>query len=324
MSNFYRISVIVPVYNSSAFLPKCVDSVLAQTVSDFELILIDDGSADRSGEVCDAYARQDNRVKVIHQRNKGQSAARNAGIELSSGEYFAFVDSDDYLLPDYLEYLLSLLESDASLSFSACNWFIVRNGKPKAAFAASAPSTFNRVSAFQSVLYHGKVDVSPWGKLFKRELFDKIRFPEGRIYEDTYVFGKILNASDSIIVGNEAKYFYVQHTCSTVNGSFSPTRLTYVDAVEALVEEAQKTNDNLEMACLRRITHAYLSVLRYMESCPNEYIASRNDLREKVLLNAEFILSDKNAPQRDKIAIYALKLGFSPFFFIWKFYNTLR
>lgn len=318
------ISVIVPVYNSADYLPQCVDALLQQSFPEFELILVDDGSTDFSGAACDGYAAADSRVKVIHQENQGQSAARNRGIDESSGQYLAFVDSDDYVTEDYLRYLLELLKENANCSFSACNWFVVRKGKPKLAFQADSPTHFSREEAFHSVLYHGAVDVSSWGKLFRKELFSDICFPEGRIYEDTWVFGEILNASENIVVGNEAKYYYVQHDASTVNGGFSPKRLTYIDAVEKLTREAKKCSGSLNQACTRRMTHAYLSVLRYMENCPSEYINERNELRKKILFNSKIVLSDRNTPRRDKIAILSLKPGLRFFFILWRIYNKKR
>lgn len=324
MGKSLPVSVIVPVYNAGGFLKKCIDSILAQTFRDFELILIDDGSTDDSSSLCDEYALSDARIKVIHQLNAGQSAARNRAIELASGDYLAFIDADDYVSADYLEYLFELLRLHPECLFSACNHAVVRGNHSRPNFEADAPLLLDRKQAYESVLYHGAVDVAPWGKLFHRSVFNTLRFPAGRLYEDTYIFGDILNIADCVVVGNEAKYFYVQHGNSTVNGGFNPKRLEFIEAVEKLASQAESCDPSLHDGAVRRVTHSYLSVLRYMDSCSPEYMPLRNELRKRALENTALIMHDEKSPRRDKFALLALQAGFAPFFSLWKIYNLFR
>ena len=165
------ISIVVPVYGTEAYLPQCVESLLAQTHSHLELILIDDGSPDHCGTLCDRYGEQDRRILVIHQENQGVSAARNAGVKAAHGQYIAFVDSDDWVEPDYLVELLQAAEqseADAVVEVSGaqvCVW--------------TGPE------ALRQLCYQKQFDTAPWGKLFRTELAQKTPFPEGIFFEDS-------------------------------------------------------------------------------------------------------------------------------------------
>ena len=324
MGKSLPVSVIVPVYNAGEFLKKCIESILAQTFRDFELILIDDGSTDGSSSLCDEYALSDARIKVFHQLNAGQSAARNRAVELASGDYLAFIDADDYVSADYLEYLFELLRLHPECLFSTCNHAVFRGNHSRPNFEADAPLLLDRKQAFESVLYHGAVDVAPWGKLFHRSVFNTLRFPAGRLYEDTYIFGDILNIADCVVVGNEAKYFYIQHGNSTVNGGFNPKRLEYIDAAEKLASQAESCDPSLHDGAVRRVTHSYLSVLRYMRNCPADYVKIRQELKEKALANRKSVIHDPAAPKRDKVALVALQAGFKVFYAMWDVYNSFR
>lgn len=322
---FPLISVIIPVYNVEKYLERCISSLTRQTYRNIEIILIDDGSTDGSARICDEFESKNKNVKVIHQPNMGVSIARNKGIALSKGDLISFVDADDYVTEEYLEYLFSLFTSEKDISFSECNYYVQRNGKNKPAFPIDESFVMTPQQAFHSVMYHGAVDVSPCAKLYRKDLFQAVRYPEGRIYEDTYIFGVILNASEKIIVGGLPHYYYVQHENSIVNGGFDSSRFMYIEAVENLINEAEKCCDSeLEAACERRLCHAYLSVLRYMSSCPKEFRNKRDEIRSLVLKKARQLLRNVEAPRRDKIAVIVLAMGYKPFYLLWKIYNYIR
>ena len=319
------ISIIVPVYKVEAFLDRCIRSVLLQDYANFELILVDDGSPDRCGEICDCYAESDKRIKAIHKENGGLSDARNAGINVAKGEYLSFVDSDDYVEPTLLSYLLSLRNEAIGCKVIQANHYIERGNK----IAVNAPvqgrtTVFSRRDALEAVLYHDRVDVSAWGSLYSSSVFDNLRFPKGRLYEDTYIFCDIMDQIDTLIYGDYPQYHYIQRAGSIVNNSFQLKNLEYIDAVIRLADYAMKEDPSLEPACHRRITHSYLSVLRYMEHVEPEYKELRDELRQKALRYAEEVCSDQRAPQRDKYALRLLKLGFFPFYKGWSMYSNLR
>lgn len=319
-----KVSIIVPVYNVEKHLKNCVNSLLNQTYKDIEIILVDDGSTDSCGLICDKFKEKDERIKVIHQENLGVSVARNNGIKEASGEYLSFVDSDDIVYSDYISYLFGLLNDNPNCEIAACGHLVVRGEKKTPNSLFTGVKILNRKEAFFEVLYHGILDISPWGKLYKKEVFDFVSFPVGIRYEDTYIFGDVLTAVNNVIFGGECKYEYIQHENSFVGSGFSPVRLSYIPAAEHLCETALACDQSLKTACIRRRTHAILSTLRYMEDCGEEFKQTRKDLKQQVLKNAKILLLDKNTPKRDKIAILSLMLGFTFFFACWKFYGKIR
>ena len=181
-----EVSIIVPVYQVENYLHKCVDSILAQTFTDFELILVDDGSKDRSGQICDEYAEMDERVKVIHKENSGPSDTRNRGIEQAAGNYFMFVDSDDYIAPTMVECLYqSILKENADIA--ACNFLYSFEDDRNQDFSTNIQW---EVVSGAEIFYNRKNDRScgywtvVWNKLYKSKVFGKLRFRAGKYYED--------------------------------------------------------------------------------------------------------------------------------------------
>lgn len=188
MSSNALVSVIVPVYKVEEYLVKCVDSILGQSYRDLEVILVDDGSPDSCGEMCEEFARKDARVKVIHQKNGGLSAARNTGLCHASGEYVLFVDSDDYIALDLLEDLLKHAEDGVDvLLFDHCE--VTSSGEKifgnKWFPGISSDEIKRRIVSDQ--IYN-----SAWGKLFRRRLWDGLEFPVGLVYEDLYVMPSVV------------------------------------------------------------------------------------------------------------------------------------
>ncbi len=200
-----EISIVVPVYKVEAFLNRCVDSILAQSFTDFELILVDDGSPDNCGKICDEYAEKDKRIKVIHQENSGVSAARNAGIDTARGEWLVFIDSDDWVHPDYLRILHNTaMEQDADLV--ACRYETVYDGTEVDDSPISPMPSADTVEEYWVGDRTGAS--SPWCKLYRRILFNELRFPVGKLEEDEFVTYKVLFCCNKIAVVDNAMYYY--------------------------------------------------------------------------------------------------------------------
>ena len=179
-----EVSIIVPVYQVEKYIRQCVDSILAQTFTDFELILVDDGSKDGSGQICDEYAAMDRRVKVIHKENGGLSDARNRGMDQAAGNYFMFIDSDDYIAPTMLECLYkNILIEDADLAI--CNFLYLFENDRKKDFSTSMKS---EVLCAKEIFYNRKNErcygiwTVAWNKLYKKEVFGKLRFRFGKYH----------------------------------------------------------------------------------------------------------------------------------------------
>ena len=202
-----KLSIIVPVYNVEKYLCKCIDSILNQTFKDFELILVDDGSQDRCGFICDDYAKKDCRVKVIHKINGGLSSARNAGLDISKGEYIGFVDSDDFIERDMYESLIKAIEkSEAKIAITGIQ--TITNNKVERTFYTEEEKILSSYEALRLILY-GKISVSVWNKIYHNEIFKKLRFPEGKIHEDTFIVTDIYKDNFKVIFLNNEKYNYI-------------------------------------------------------------------------------------------------------------------
>ena len=211
------ISVIVPVYNVEPYLRRCVDSILAQTYRNLEVLLVDDGSTDHSGAICDEYARQDARVVVIHQKNQGQAIARNRAIEIAHGKYFAFADADDFMDRRMLEIMLQdMLTVDAEVSVVGFQAF--QNEEQLKFVDAKEPvQILSKEDAIRSILLTEQIGDFLWNKLYKRELFCAIRFPEGRVMEDLGTTYRLLECCEKIAYRPSPLYFYYQREDSTLH-----------------------------------------------------------------------------------------------------------
>lgn len=203
------ISVIVPVYKVEQYLKRCVDSILAQTYQNTEIILVDDGSPDRCPALCDQYAEQYAKVRVIHQQNKGLSGARNTGIDAAKGEYLAFADSDDVLSPHFLESLYRAIR-EANAEISQCRWEYMHGDSLKEEYRPDAARDVLSGREMLSRLYiqTGAYYVVAWNKLYRRELFETIRYPEGRIHEDEATTYLLFDVCKRAVVVDNALYGY--------------------------------------------------------------------------------------------------------------------
>lgn len=209
-SSWIPISIIVPVYNVREYLEKCLDSILKQTFTSFEVILINDGSTDGSGKLCEKFAEIDKRIKVIHKQNGGLSSARNVGIDNAKGELLCFIDSDDFIHSRFLEVLYERQKKDnADIVSTRYVTFSEKNAKEDCDINIQY-KILNRKD-FVNNLYPDifeMIGVSAWGKLYKRELFRYIRYPEGKIYEDLYIYFDLLQMCNIISVVTPALYYY--------------------------------------------------------------------------------------------------------------------
>lgn len=229
-----KLSIIVPVSKVEPYIRRCVDSILAQTFTDFELILVDDGSPDNCPAICDEYAVKDHRVKVIHKKNGGLSDARNAGLDIAQGEYIGFVDSDDWILPDMYRTLTEKIEAhDADIcAIGFCE--LDRNGEVLVTNAVREPLlVLNREDFIGQFFPDNKyfMAVCVWNKIYKRDLFQTIRFPRGVIYEDTFVQLPILDLCQRVAVIGDVGYCYrMERPESIMNGLFGENNLLRAEA----------------------------------------------------------------------------------------------
>lgn len=228
------ISVIVPVYNMEQYLEQCLESIVKQTYSDLEILLINDGSNDKSGIICEQWAKQDRRIRVYHKENGGLSDARNMGLEYAKGEYLCFVDSDDYMEADMLEKLLDALENNAA-EIAVCNFvYEYLNGQECRHHESRISKNMVMTGREFMILTQkekGSFGVVVWNKLFQKEIFQNIRFPKGKFHEDEFVFHQIMYSRKKICCIPTVGYHYVQRRYSiTSEGPRFP------DCMEAMIE----------------------------------------------------------------------------------------
>lgn len=272
------ISVIVPVYKVEQFLHRCVDSILAQTFEDFELILVDDGSPDSCGAICEDYAGQDSRIHVIHQKNGGLSAARNAGIDWvfanSDSRWLAFVDSDDWVHPKYLETLYDTAEKTLC-KMSACVFFCT-SGED---FPEQQNASIQRLSAndyYCGNIQEGSTAVA-WNKLYHRSLFKNLRYPIGKLHEDEFTTYLAVYEAGSVGVTSARLYAYYQNPNGIMRSDWNPRRMHVLEAFEQQIAFAQR-NQNLRLR--NKIVEQYIySVYEHLGKAPKVY---RKELRRKL------------------------------------------
>lgn len=208
------VSIVMPIYIVEQYLPRAVDSVRAQTCDAWEMILVDDGSPDRCGRICDEYAEKDKRIRVIHQQNSGVSAARNAGIDAADGEYLFCLDPDDYLAPDALETLLEeIRETGADIAVGGHNR-VEADGRVHC--DSDVWPELNDTADIQRAVLLNRLPNFVWGRLYRREIWDGIRMPEGEVMEDLYVCPSLYVKARRIVLDRRPLYFYSHENIESI------------------------------------------------------------------------------------------------------------
>lgn len=273
-----NISVIVPVYKVEPFLHRCVQSILDQTYRDFELILVDDGSPDRCGELCEEYGRLDSRVRVLHQENGGLSAARNAGIDWafanSDSRWLAFVDSDDWVHPAFLQTLYDTAEQTLC-KISACGFY--RTGGE----ALPQAQDFSVMSLSADDYYcgqlHDGVTALAWNKLYHKSLFKGLRYPIGKLHEDEFTTYRAIYGAGKIGVTPARLYAYYQNPEGIMRSQWNPRRMHMLEAFEQQIAFAQETGN---ARLLNKTAEQY--IYSAYEQLSQAQIVYRKELRRKL------------------------------------------
>lgn len=314
------ISIVIPVYNVEAYLERCVQSVRGQDYLSLEIILVDDGSPDRCGELCDQYAGEDERIRVIHQKNGGLSAARNAGLAQATGQWVAFVDSDDYVSPDYISCLFGLRER-FSADIAVCGFFDVRNGrvtpwrKPQGCDYAT-----DAVSAVQNMLYTLDFDASACGKLFPLSIFRTLSFPIGKLYEEVATTYRLLLSVQKVAITRAPKYYYVKHEASIVSSRYNERSKDMLEACQKIYEYAAHEKPELLPAATRKLVYACFYLLKTLGDDYPQHPELVKELYGILRKHRWSVFRDPLAPKRDKAAILITLFGQRAFCKLWKLY----
>lgn len=285
--NLEKISVIVPIYKVEKYLQACVESITNQTYENLEIILVDDGSPDNCPKMIDEYAKNDKRIKVIHKENGGLSSARNAGLEIATGEYVIFVDSDDSISVNNCKHLYELAKKYGADIVVARNVNVYENEdgkiiKPKEENEKREAQVVSKAEILKTMMLDGNVGNFAHTKLFKLGLFNDIRFPNGKVYEDVATTYKLIHNAEKIVYTNEIVYYYLVGRIGAITYNFSEKKI--LDSLEAyntqykfLKENYKEINDYINLIWVRMFT----SAMEKIRMNDYEELWNRQDVLEK-------------------------------------------
>lgn len=318
-TEFPLISIIIPMYNVENYISECLNSVISQNYKNLEIVVVDDGSTDNSYKITSEYCKQDNRIKIFRKKNGGLSEARNFGIENSFGKYLFFLDSDDFI-PDYaiayLYKLITLYETNISIG---AHTILKNNRNIYKGIGIEKTKTLSTKEVLNEILLDKEIDLSTWGKLYKRELFCSIRFPEGKAFEDTATTYKLFYLSEKIAVGGKPVYFYRIRSNSITTATDFSKKMQLIENTNEMCESIISLYPELKNSAEKRIVWAYFSTLNQLlkskdKSC---YKKEQKQIKDFLLSKKKDIFKKSEFTKKEKIAIQLLSLG-------TVFYNSAR
>lgn len=307
------ISIIIPVYNVEKYLCKCIDSVLEQTYKELEIILVDDGSKDSSGIICDEYENKDNRIKVIHKKNGGLSDARNYGLDSAVGKYIAFLDSDDWIDSRYIEILYNNLKKyDADISI--CNFKRVNDEKQLLSGNENKTILYNNIEAMQEIYKSNSVEIIvAWNKLYKKECFKEMRFPKGKIHEDEYLIPILLYYAKKIVYTDIELIYYRQTLNSIMNSKFNVNRLDYLYVLKKRTEFF-KTHGLSELYLLA-IENEIQKNMEYYYVIKESDIDNKVEIMVKIKKDLENIIKNSSVKLPFNIKVKSMIFKITPYLY---------
>lgn len=295
-----KISIIIPIYNVEKYLPACVESILQQTYKNLEVILVDDGSPDRCPAICDDLAQKDDRIRVIHQKNKGLSGARNTGIENAQGDYLIFVDSDDTVEQTLVEELYTYAEKWNCAIVACGRNYIFEDGQIVCKIAHDESKVYGFEEAMQEMNSFRLFDMSAWAKIYRKELFEDIRFPEGKLSEDYYIMYKLFDKAQTIGYAAKPLYNYLQR-----QSSISRNKKINHDFADAAKKQMEFLDDKYpQMSVLGHTAYAsanltvYDFYLKNGVKCPKDKLL---EFKKAVRDNLVYIRKNKNISKAKRI-----------------------
>ncbi len=294
---------------------RCVESVIHQTYANLEIILVDDGSPDNCGAICDEYAKCDSRIRVIHKENGGLSSARNAGIDAATGEYITFVDADDTVDLDMVEYLYNILCKE-NVDISIALHRIIKGSHRWISFRNIHDCVVTPKDCIRKLLYNDGVDTSAWAKLYHIETFRNVRYPLGKLFEDIATTYKVFLNARYIAIGAYPKYNYMLRDDSIVNSSFNEKKMDLLEMTDSMGRDISRYFPDLSKAVIRRRIYARISTLNQLLPCQG-YQKEKREIISFIKKYSVPVLKDMNVHVRDKVAIILLNISCGLYEFIW-------
>lgn len=313
------VTIVVPVYNVEKYLNRCVESLIKQTYSPVEILLIDDGSTDDSSKMCDTFASQYPNIRVIHQVNGGLSAARNTGTANARGKYICYVDSDDFCDPGMVEYLV-YLKDKYNADMSVCGYRLIFENRKiikETVFGDGREECLNPHDCIRNMLYHKNVEISAWAKLYKTEVMKKNSYPVGKKYEDVGTTYKIFMACERIACGYIPKYNYCLRPDSITTESFKERDFDMLELADNMCRDVLSVYPDLERAVIRyRVYTRFVIYNRMLKS--RGFDKEKAAVEEVIRLHRKDILMDSCAPMRDRLAMLLFTVSRQLYAQIWR------
>lgn len=313
------ISVIVPVYKVEKYLDRCINSIVGQSFTDFELILVDDGSPDKCPDLCEKWKKKDTRIKVIHQKNQGLSAARNTGIRLAKGDYLTFIDSDDWITGTMLEDLLKLIQKyDADISI--CD-FIPTDHIIKELADKELKETVYSQEEFMKVILRvnsNRCIHYAWGKLYKRSVIDmKDHYPVGMLNEDVEGMFKAVIAAEKIVETNKVGYFYYENNESISRKKFGKNFLSLHEVWKRILIISKEKTPRYYNYVMYNYKRSDFTILMDMilygdHATDQKYVAERKEIITRLRKSTAYLLKSPMKMNR-KVMMLAVAFGYTPF-----------
>lgn len=295
------ISIIVPCYNVEKYLSKCIESIINQTYNNLEILLIDDGSPDNSGDICDEYAKKDNRIKVIHKKNGGLSDARNVAIDIANGEYILFIDSDDYVAVNHVEFLFDMIyRTDSDIAIEDIEPFYEGTLPQIMTNKRYNEIVYNENEALINMFYQKKFDTCAYSKLYRKDLFSDIRFPKSWLYEDLATTYRIILHSKKVVFSGYRSYYYLLRKNSIEGAPFNPKKYeSCINIINQLERDRKDMSIKVQKALDCRIVSFAFHILMEIPSKERDL---RNNLFNIIRKKRKKVLFDKNARRKARVA----------------------
>ncbi|MBE7065895.1 MAG: glycosyltransferase [Ruminococcaceae bacterium] len=322
-----KISILVPVYNVEKYLTECIDSITNQTYKNIEIILVDDGSTDNSGAMCDEYTKKDSRIKVIHQKNQGLATVRNVSVAAATGDYIGFVDSDDFISPNmYSDMILIAQEKKADIVM--CNLgYVNEAGTEIPNYHSAKPISKKELTGTEFVRElcndYNSIYVVTVNKIYRRSLFEEICYPNGKINEDEAVIHRIAHKCTKIVFTSKIHYFYRQQPTSIMNKTFSAKRLDEIDALLDRVSFLKKHNyDNDSIInCEMYLIHICTSLFKKLDLKQHEHKSALKKYHKAIKPICKELLKSSIPTKNERIMLFFVKAN--PFLYL-KIFNQKR
>lgn len=315
------VSIIIPVYNVEDYLRQCIESVIGQTYRNLEIWLIDDGSKDSSGNICDEYAMLDSRIKVIHKENGGLSSARNAALDQMTGEYVCFLDSDDFVSSDLVETYVGMIEwYDADVVMGTIYEFY-GNINVKATYKNSRNKVeiFSKIDALKMMLMDDKLYHAAAGSLFKSELYKDIRFPIGILYEDYATTYYVIEKCRKILYCNDKRYFYRTRPGSIMNSKVTNRDMVLLDIADKISDDMIQLYPELEIQAIRKKVVVNLKLYsRILNAGFCNFKEEKERIKKTIEKNKEQFLNADCVRKIDKIKLKIFIKGEILFYLFYK------